>query len=271
MSITTPPRTASTRSTSLAVLAAVGACTAALTYGAVPARAQIIVLNSTAPGLKAGQILEQGTSLAIPEGASVVVVLPSGASRTVQGPFKGKTAELTRGSPANAALFAAVRKYVQTGGTTTRNAGAMRSSVGPRLASGPATRFSWQEIPVRAQGDVCVERGAQLTLVRTDAGAPLSVTVVNLNSTQRSRVEFGANDTSVIWPADLKPESGSFALLAAAQPMRQIRLRLISPLPAPDQTLRVLHGQRCTLQFQAFLATMMQVGSATPPAPAPAQ
>ena len=246
-------------------------CGAVLLLGAAPASAQLIVLSSTAPGIKAGQVIARSAALDIPDGASVVVVLPSGASRTVAGPFKGKAVDLTRGVSSNAALFAAVRKYVETGGTTTQHTGAMRSSVGPRLANGPATKFSWQEIPVKAQGDICVERGAQLAFVRADKSSPLSVTVVNLNTTQRSKVQFGAGEASAPWPADLKAESGSFALLSAAMPMRQIRLRLISPLPAPDQTLRVLHGQRCQLQFQAYLASMMAIGSvAAPPQPAPA-
>lgn len=236
------------------------AAAAFVAMGAHAAQAEVIVVGSSAPQLKSGQILSNTARISIPGGASIVVVLPSGATRTINGPFEGKASELTRGVRTDTALFDAVKKYVRTGGSDKGMVGAMRSAA-PQAASAHLERFSWREIPVNAQGDICVEKGAQLTLIRSRAGKAQSVTVVNMNSNNRAKVYFAATATSVPWPSELAPESGSFAFLSAQRSMRQIRLRLITPLPTPAETLRVLHGQRCRLQFQAYLASIMKVAN----------
>ncbi len=43
---------------------------------------------------------------------------------------------------------------------------------------------------------------------------------------------------------------------APDQPIRQIKLRLIAPLPNADDAVRVLHGQRCELQRNALLEAL---------------
>lgn len=236
------------------------AAAAVLAMSAHAAQAEVIVVSSSAPQLKSGQILSNAARIAIPGGASIVVVLPSGATRTINGPFEGKASELTRGVRTDTALFNAVKKYVRTGGADKGTVGAMRSAV-PRSAAARIERFSWREIPVNARGDICVEKGAQLSLIRPRAGKAQSVTVVNLNSNNRAKAHFAASETSTAWPSDLAPENGSFAFLSSQRSMRQIRLRLITPLPTPSETLRVLHGQRCQLQFQAYLASIMKVAN----------
>lgn len=240
--------------------AAAIACLAMMCSGGL-AHAQVIVLQSTSPGLKNGQMLERSSRLAIAEGESVTVVLPSGETRTIAGPFEAPTADLTRGIRSDPAVFDAVRSFVERS-QPSGNLGRVRSmatrapnKISP--VSAPNLKFSWRDIPISATGDICVEKGAELSLVRGASGQPRVVTVVNMNSAQRVRVRFGPPDVRISWPEDLRPENGSFAILSPKQPMRQIRLRLLEPLPTADQTLRVLHGQRCKLQFQAYLRGVM--------------
>ena len=235
------------------------ALTAMVIAGAVallastPAVAQVIVLKSTVRGLVAGQVVQDSTRIAIPAGGTVTVVLPSGATRTVDGPFAGRAAELTRGVRRDPGLFDAIASYVRSGGSTSSTVGALRSFV-------PRRTFSWREVAIEKEGDVCVEQGAPLTLTRRTIRQPLDVTVVDLNSTQRGRVSFAAGENSAPWPAEPGPRTGSFAILAPGRAMKQIRLRLIASLPAPEDTLQVLHRRKCVGQFNAYIEALKTGG-----------
>ncbi len=232
---------------------------AAMAATTVAARAQAIVLQSTVDKYKAGSTLAKAGSVSIPDGGKVVVVLPSGQTRTINGPFAGKVSDLSKGGGrSNAALFNAVKQFLKTGGATTSKVGAIRGVAkrkgsddkGAALAPLP---FSWTQVPLSSRGDLCLQKDGAISIVRDSVTDPLTVTIVDLVSTQRAKVTFGAGERAVSWPADIAVKNGTFALLAPGRRMQQIRVRLISPLPDAAQTLKVLHGQRCSLQFDAFL------------------
>ncbi len=229
----------------------------AMAFSAGGVAAQVIVLQSSVPKYKAGTTLTKTDRVTIPAGGSMMIVLATGATRTINGPFDGKVSGLASGETSNAALFNAVKEFVRTGGSRTGSVGAMRS-ISSRRTGGQArpvekATFSWTTVPISARGDVCLEKGAEISLVRSTAGKALTVTVVDMQSTNRAKVRFEDAATSVAWPAELQLKNNSFAILPDGQAMQQIRMRLISPIPTPDQTLQVLHGQRCRMQFEAFL------------------
>ena len=220
------------------------------------AQAQVIVLQSTVGQIKAGSTLAKSTQVSIPEGGSMTVVLASGATRTINGPFAGKVSSLSSGGSSNAALFNAVKNYIKTGGSSQKRVGALRSlapSAKPRSIRGLSPKFSWTSVPVSASGDYCVQKDALLKLERQRAGKPMKVTLVDLQSTRRVQLTFGSTDAEVNWPAELTIRNASYAILTKGRAMKQIRLRLIAPLPEAGQTLQVLHGQRCNSQFGAYL------------------
>lgn len=229
----------------------------ALTFAtAFAVQAQVIVLQSTVANYKAGSTLAKSTQVSIPDGGSITVVLASGATRTINGPFAGKVSSLSSGGTSNVALFNAVKDYIKTGGSSQKKVGALRS-LAPRArtrsAGGPQLKFSWTSMPITASGDYCVQKNAPLKIERRRAGKPMRITLVDLQSTQRVQMNFGSADSEAAWPSELPIRNASYAILAKGRAMKQIRLRLIAPLPAADQTLQVLHGQRCNLQFGAFL------------------
>lgn len=58
-----------------------------------PARAEMEVTDSSAPGIQAGDTLKDNAEFDLPEGASVSLLLkPSGSTKTLKGPFKGTLA-----------------------------------------------------------------------------------------------------------------------------------------------------------------------------------
>jgi len=84
----------------------------------------------------------------------------------------------------------------------------------------------------------------------------MRVTIVDVSATKRAETSFKSGEDTAAWPGQMPPKVGSFALLVAGQPMRQVRLRMLSPLPDKESMLRVLHGQRCQTQMQALLKLM---------------
>ena len=231
---------------------ALAVVTAAVALGALPARAELIVLQSSVPAIKVGQTLADSLAIEIPAGSSAVFVLPNGATRTVAGPFKGTVGDLTKGVAVDRELLGAVKTYVETGGASAGRVGATRSAR-PAPAA-PAGFAGWTSVPITANGDHCIEAGKKPTLVRTYAGAPLTVTIANLATSERGRVAFAEGEKSVPWPTEVTLTHGAtYGLAAADLPMRKLQLRLVKPLPAADDTLRVLHGQRCIVQMRAWL------------------
>ena len=186
----------------------------------------------------------------------MVVVLPSGATRTINGPFDGKVAGLSKGGGrSNAALFNAVKKFVKTGGASTKKVGALRSA---RSSSSPTRKrtalpFSWSQIPLNVKGDVCLSQATEVVLYRASAQREQTVTVIDLTSTARARATFPAGVQELPWPVDVTLQSGNYAISPKGRKMSQVRVRMIDPLPSAEQTLQVLYGQRCFRQFQAYL------------------
>lgn len=238
------------------ILMAVAAVMAIIGFGTTAANAQVIVVQSNAKGLNAGSLLSNDTKVTIPKGSKAIFVLPSGATRTVSGPFKGRAGDLTKGVKANPGVFDAVKRYVSSGGSNQKSVGAVRSAV-PAFALGKPLPFSWSAVPVTASGDYCVKKGAAVSLVRSRAAKQQAITIIDMATKRRARVSFKAGADSIAWPDDLGIDPGvTYAVLTDGRPARQMRMRLISPLPSREDTLQVLHGQRCQSQFRAFIREM---------------
>lgn len=229
--------------------AAVGAL--ACLFAPASANAEVIVLQSTAPGLKAGQVLKDSDTVNIPAGKTAMLVLPNGSTKTISGPASGPAGSFSKGVNRNAALLDAVKKYVATGGTSSGSVGAMRSAA--PVAGGGRVPFFWDKVPITANGDYCVGKTDKLQLVRSRARSELDVTVVDFQKGSRAKAVFATGSSETPWPATLEANVGKYAFVAKGMPMSRIRLRVIAPLPSRDDTLRVLFTQRCEAQVAAFL------------------
>jgi len=218
------------------------------------AYAQVIVLQSTANAYKSGVTLSKSDEVNVPEGKMIVVVLPSGVTRTINGPFSASAANLAKsGGRVNTALFKAVSNYLKTGGATASSVGAVRSAAPHSIAPKFNAPFSWNTIYTRASGDICIDKNAPVSLERSVSNTPKSFTVVDLSNMQKAKVLFPAGMNTLPWPVELQLKNNNYGILTKGRRMQQVRIRFIDPLPAPENTLQVLHGQRCSLQLKAYL------------------
>lgn len=232
-------------------LALAVATTVAALMLSTTADAQALVLGSDTGALRPGRVLETGETVAVQKGASVRVMLPSGATRVLKGPQDVKISELTQGTPADTDLWNTVTAYV-----TTAPPDDEPFTRGLAPASTPPDRFpfSWHDIPTNTTGDICVEKGARLSLVRPPSKADATVTVIDMQGGGlRGEAHFGKGEERAPWPETIPLKVGSYALSEPGQPPRQFRLRLITPIPGADDAIRVLHGQRCAMQRDALI------------------
>jgi hypothetical protein len=84
--------------------------TASLLLLVSPAAADVIVLDPGPTGHKTGTVLPNATRLQIPGGTRMMVVLPSGDTRTISGPHDATVETLTRNVPLDAAAWQAKLK-----------------------------------------------------------------------------------------------------------------------------------------------------------------
>ena len=220
--------------------------------GLSPARADLHVIESTAPGIKVGSQLADRDPLTVPAGTQIRVVLPSGKTQTIRGPFTGAVADLAKGQPRNDGVLVWLKEFLKTGGATEATPGATRS-IG-REAPRPRIGFSWSAVPVAMDGSVCIEKGARLQLVRTSSSRAERAIVMQAASSERGEAQWEVGSDSAAWPANLAPRAdGAYDIRVGDRPPRQIVLRVLATLPADEDVLTELHRLDCRQQFEAWV------------------
>jgi hypothetical protein len=229
---------------------------AALAAG--PAQAQIYVLESTAVPIRVGASYEPDERITVPAGTYVRVVLPSGKTQTIRGPYSGSVADLSRGHSTNEGVLAWIRMLLQTGGSSERTPGTTRSMRVPA----PQAAFSWAAVPAMTDSTICVRKGAALHVRRTPSPRADRITVIDGASGQRSDVEFAPGKETAPWPAGVAPRAdATYALLAPDnRPRRQVTLRVLDALPGEDDILAELAARGCKYQFDAWVKEKLAAG-----------
>ena len=247
-----------THSSLIACVLALSALLMATGSGAVQAQGQVYVLESTAANVKVGTAFTMSDRITVPAGGSIRVVMPSGKTQMIKGPYSGVAADLAQGQKPNDGVVAWIKNLVQTGGSNEKTPGATRSARAPEAPVG----FSWTTIPVTANSTICVEKGAKLQLRRAPSPNEDRVTVVDLVTSERGETTFAAGSETAPWPAGVTPKpDGDYALLAPEnRPRRQLTLRVLDRLPGEDDILAELAARECKYQFDAWVKEKMAAG-----------
>jgi hypothetical protein len=247
-----------THSSFIACILALSALLMATGSGTVQAQGQVYVLESTATNVKVGTAFAMSDRITIPAGASVRVVMPSGKTQMIKGPYSGMAADLAKGQKANDGVVAWIKNLVQTGGSNEKTPGATRSMRAPE----PPVSFSWTAIPTTVDSTICLQKGAKLQLQRLTSQLADRITVVDLATAERGEVEFAAGSQTAPWPAGVTPRpDGAYVLLAPEnRPRRQLTLRVLDSLPGEDDVLAELAARECKYQFDAWVKEKMAAG-----------
>jgi hypothetical protein len=226
------------------------------------AQGQVYVIESTTGTVKVGTAYALDDRITVPAGASIRIVMPSGKTQTIKGPYSDPAADLAKGQKANDGVMAWIKTLMQTGGSNERTPGATRSARAPA----PPASFSWTAIPITTDSTICVEKRAQLELRRAPSPGADRLTLVDQTTAQRGEVEFAPGSETAPWPAGVTPRpDGEYVLLAPEnRPRRQLTLRVLDSLPGEDDVLAELAARDCKYQFDAWVREKMSAGKRKP-------
>jgi len=231
--------------------AATGACILLAT--AISVQAEVVVVSSDMPNLKAGAEIADTARIEVSAGSNVRIMLPSGKTRALSGPLSASVADLVKGEPQEPSFWQKAKEFFATGGVDQSRQGATRAA----LSAKPAAQvFSWTSVHPNATGNVCVKRGATIVLSRVRAGKEAQATVIDTAANARGKAVWTAGALEASWPADLAPKPDTaYQIVAPDQPIRQIKLRLIDEALTSDAlALKTLIEADCRAQAAAFIA-----------------
>lgn len=185
------------------------------------AAAEIVILESTAPGVEAGAIVQDSDPVDVPDGTMLLIVEEDGTTREIAGPFNGPIGS-AGGEGNGGGLIANLGKLVKDRETKRQVLGAIRAAPGqvpPDLYLIDAAR----------SGTVCIPAGDAPVLWR-----PLTMaaeTEVNLDGDEQGHGRFvwtGASQTAD-WPVEVTLSDGAaYALrLGLAPRPTELVVRLI--------------------------------------------
>jgi len=216
------------------------------------ARSDVLIVSSSVAELKPGSQIADGANLELPAGTRVRVLLPSGATLTINGPASRTVKDITKGEPVLESVWAKAKELLATGGVDQSRPGAVRGS----SAGGAVERqgFVWNVIGGTANGNVCIERGAHLVIERPPGGRVSEITLIDTAANSRAKVTWAAGDVGAEWPAVLKPSAETiYQVIATGQPVRQLKLRLVDKAETAESAgLRTLLDNDCRQQARAW-------------------
>lgn len=202
-----------------AVLALGAALTAAAPTPAALA-AEAVVVASTAPGYALGQIVADGASVTVPEGAGVLLLFASGRTLRVKGPYAGPFDSLQDKAPDGAGR-AALAGLVGGGGFVQTDLGAARALGSPldraverAFAIDPGLAGTYC-LPAAGLPVLSRPRDPGLSTVALATVAPATVASNGDGRTGAATVSW-ADAAPVPWPAALPLAEGSEIRVAGA-------------------------------------------------------
>ena len=201
------------------------------------AQGQIYVIESTTAAVKVGTAFALDDRITVPAGASIRVVMPSGKTQTIKGPYSDAVADLAqgpegqrRGHGLDQDPHADGRLEREHAGRDAQRAGAgaaRRASPGPPYRSRSTARSASRNAPSWSCDGARRQRAERFI-------------VVDMKTEQRGEVEFAPGSETAPWPAGVAPRpDGDYALLAPEnRPRRQVTLRVLDAFPARTTSWR---------------------------------
>ena len=208
--------------------------------------------------MKVGTAFALDDRITVPAGASIRIVMPSGKTQTIKGPYSDAVAGLAKGQKTNDGVMAWIKTLMQTGGSNERTPGATRSARAP----GPPASFSWTAVPVTMDSTICVDKRAKLELRRSPSPARRALHRGRYEDRAARRGGICAGSETAPWPAGVAPRpDGEYVFLAPEnRPRRQVTLRVLDSLPGEDDVLAELAARDCKHQFDAWVREKMTAG-----------
>lgn len=183
---------------------------------------ELVVITSSAPGLKPGQIVNSSEPLQIPEGATVTLVSNSGKTIILKGPHKGPSGFISAGT-GDTRLISSLAGLLSGSGKDTASLGTVRS-----VGSPPPPTDPWV-VDVGKSGDHCVPAKGPVTLWRAKSTAKKKFSLKNLSDRTKALTGWPAGASILKWPANVRLKDGAryLARFKGSRSARKFILHLV--------------------------------------------
>ncbi len=161
---------------------------------------QLIVIDSTAPELVPGQVVDGSKLLVVAAGTRVTLIAENGQVTTLKGPFTGRPGA-GPGVPGGSGLMGSLSRLVGGPSVASGSLAAIRGSRGADPAD------AWTVNLVRSV-NVCVRAGATPVLRRKKSRMARTLTIKALPDGAEKSVEWPAGSDRIGWPKGLALTDG---------------------------------------------------------------
>ena len=208
---------------------------------------ELVVLDSTVPGFKVGQVIDSAKPLSLPAGTRLSVIGGDGAVKALKGPFSG--IPVGSGGATDPSLIASLAKLIENQGSESMSLGVTRAA--------DATRPTVWAVNALSTGDHCVLAGSPPILWRHKSRKPAKLTIRNLADKSKVTVPWPAGASQVPWPADMPRRDRGDYLVKVSTKLSAARLTLhVVPADLPSDAHRAVWvaERGCRGQARALLA-----------------
>jgi len=225
----------------------------AVLFAAVVANAgEMVVIDSNAPGLSPGAILDGSKPLELAPGTAVTVVTGDGRVKSLKGPFSGVPFAGEESAPGGSALIRSLSALIGGKAPNTGELGMMR---GERLVGRPD---AWS-IDVIRSGAHCVTDRSHALLWRPIGVTSETLTIRRQPWGERVSVDWPAGTNSLIWPKNLPLEHGGQYLIRLSSRISGAKLVVYvvpANLPTDAHLAAWMADLGCNEQAMALVAGM---------------
>jgi hypothetical protein len=179
------------------VLAILGVLFAATLAGA----GELVIIDSDAPGLTPGRILDGAKPLELAPGTTVTVVTGDGAVKTLAGPFSGVPFAREESAPGGSGLIRSLSRLMSGKAPETDELGTF---LGERLVGRPD---AWS-IDIVRPGAHCVTDRTHAVLWRPSGVTSETLTIRRQPWGDKVSVDWPAGTNSLVWPKAVPLENG---------------------------------------------------------------
>lgn len=209
---------------------------------------ELVVIESTAPALKPGQIVDSSAVLSLPSGAHLTLVAEDGTVTNLKGPFSGPPP--VAGTPGDGGLVSALSRLIGGDAAGTSVLGVMRS------APTTAAADPWA-VDVLRSGNHCVPADAAPNLSRSKRHKFVTLTLKTLPDGAKVSVRWPAGSNRMAWPGGVPLTDGGryLAKLSDRPTASKLMIHLVpGGLPSDAHRVAWMAERGCSRQAKALLA-----------------
>jgi len=225
---------------------------AVLFAAAVAGAGEVVVIESNAPGLSPGVVVDGSKPLELAPGTAVTLVTGDGRVKSIKGPFSGVPFAGEESAPGGSALIRSLSRLISGKSPKTGELGMMR---GERLVGRPD---AWS-IDVIRSGAHCVTDRLHALLWRPIGVKAETLTIRRQPWGERVSVDWPAGTNSLIWPKALPLEHGGQYLVKLSSRISGTKLVVYvvpANLPTDAHLAAWMADLGCKEQALALIAEM---------------